>query len=61
MKSYLRLTIDADLSELPELYESIQNYKEIFQNQIALLQQIIDLIDSMLIQGNPVGQDCLRE
>ncbi|MBW4082599.1 MerR family transcriptional regulator [Paenibacillus sp. S150] len=58
MRPYLDLSLDSNLSEYPELHEMILNHKQKILDQIASLQQIVDLIDSK-ISHNALGpQEC---
>ncbi|MNR64189.1 hypothetical protein D3C85_1867490 [compost metagenome] len=50
--------MDSNLSEYPELHEMILNHKQKILDQIASLQQIVDLIDSKIDQNYLGPQEC---
>lgn len=58
MRPYLDLSLDSNLSEFPELHERILNHKQKILDQIASLQQIVDLIDSKIDQNFLGPQEC---
>ncbi|WP_051052335.1 MerR family transcriptional regulator [Paenibacillus sonchi] len=58
MRPYLDLSLDSNLSEYPELHEMILNHKQKILDQIASLQQIVDLIDSKIDQNTLGPQEC---
>ncbi|KWX71439.1 MerR family transcriptional regulator [Paenibacillus jilunlii] len=59
MRPYLDLSLDSNLSEYPELHEMILNHKQKILDQIASLQQIVDLIDSKIDQNYLGPQECV--
>ncbi|MEC0172382.1 MerR family transcriptional regulator [Paenibacillus graminis] len=58
MRPFLDLSLDSNLSEFPELHEMIVNHKQKILDQIASLQQIVDLIDSKMDQNFLGPQEC---
>ncbi|MNI86138.1 MerR, DNA binding [compost metagenome] len=58
MRPFLDLSLDSNLSEFPELHEMIVNHKQKILDQIASLQQIVDLIDSKMDQNYLGPQEC---
>ncbi len=58
MRPFLDLSLDSNLSEFPELHERIVNHKQKILEQIASLQQIVDLIDSKMDQNFLGPQEC---
>ncbi|WP_379153680.1 MerR family transcriptional regulator [Paenibacillus sp. sgz5001063] len=58
MRPYLDLSLDSNLSEYPELHAMIRNHKQKILDQIASLQQIVDLIDSKMDQDFLGPQEC---
>ncbi|WP_339224079.1 MerR family transcriptional regulator [Paenibacillus sp. FSL H8-0332] len=58
MRPYLDLSLDADLSQYPELHTMILNHRQKIIEQIASLQQIVDFIDVKIEQGNMGPQTC---
>ncbi|MNO28218.1 HTH-type transcriptional regulator AdhR [compost metagenome] len=58
MRPYLDLSLDSNLSEFPELHEMILNHRQKIMDQIASLQQIVDLIDSKIDQNYLGPQEC---
>ncbi|MBP2115104.1 MerR family transcriptional regulator [Paenibacillus silagei] len=58
MRPYLDLSLDADLSQYPELHVMILNHRQKIIEQIASLQQIVDFIDVKIEQGNLGPQTC---
>lgn len=58
MRPFLALSLDSNLSEFPELRVSIEKHKQNILDQIASLQQIVDLIDSKINQDNLGPQEC---
>ncbi|MEK3903788.1 MULTISPECIES: MerR family transcriptional regulator [unclassified Paenibacillus] len=58
MRPYLDLSLDADLSQYPELQVMIMEHRQKIVEQIASLQQIVDFIDVKIDQGNLGPQTC---
>ncbi|MGO4545683.1 MerR family transcriptional regulator [Paenibacillus sp. 2TAB23] len=58
MKPYLDLARNDALQTSPEVFDLIQSHKRKIEQQVASLQQIIDLIDSRLARGNFVADGC---
>ncbi|NIK77178.1 DNA-binding transcriptional MerR regulator [Paenibacillus castaneae] len=59
IRPYMNLSsFNDDLTASPELYELLQEHKKKIENQMASLQQIMDLIDSKLLQGNVISEPC---
>ncbi|MEK5236461.1 MerR family transcriptional regulator [Paenibacillus sp. FSL L8-0470] len=58
MRPYLDLSLDSNLAEYPELYAMIQIHRQKILDQIASLQQIVDLIDTKITQSNFGKQEC---
>lgn len=58
MKPYLDLAKNDALQASPEVFDLIQSHKRKIEQQVASLQQIIDLIDSRLVRGNFAAEGC---
>lgn len=58
MKPFLSLTTRSDLMDFPELHDRIVNHKRKIESQIASLQEVVEFIDSKLIHGEAVPQNC---
>jgi len=59
MKPYLDMSRTGDLSETPEAFERIRQYRANVLEQISSLQTIVDFIDLKLAQGTLMNkQDC---
>ncbi|WNS46121.1 MerR family transcriptional regulator [Paenibacillus sp. MMS20-IR301] len=58
MRPFLVLSLNSDIAEYPELHELILNHKQKILEQIASLQQIVDLIDTKIDQGHLGPQAC---
>jgi DNA-binding transcriptional MerR regulator len=58
MRPFLKVSIDADPGEYPELVEQMVQHRANIVEQIASLQQVVDFIDLKLAQGKYRSSDC---
>ncbi|MCK8486745.1 MerR family transcriptional regulator [Paenibacillus sp. MBLB2552] len=58
MRPFLKVSIDADMGDYPELVEKMVQHRADIVEQIASLQQVVDFIDLKLAQGKYRPSDC---
>ncbi|MBW4838767.1 MAG: MerR family transcriptional regulator [Paenibacillaceae bacterium] len=58
MRPFLKVSIDADMGDYPELVEKMVQHRADIVEQIASLQQVVDFIDLKLAQGKYRSSDC---
>ncbi|WP_068785690.1 MerR family transcriptional regulator [Paenibacillus phocaensis] len=58
MRPFLKVSVDTDPGEYPELVEKMVRHRADIVEQIASLQQVVDFIDLKLKQGKYRAVDC---